>query len=375
MESYRICSTLTEQDREYLIQTTNDAVVGSVSTTVFVNGTPAETMASHHPEEVSPQEILSLVKVTHSEKKKELELLLRAFRKVSTEGDSRTKYQLGTAFYHKGFLAEARQLFHAASVMSQDYHEAFNYLGLSELAMGRIDEAIKAELVAVAQRPGYADYHNNLGEMYLAKDDCLRASEEFGQSIKINLYYSDAYYNLGLCYLRSAVLHPDRSRIPDIQSSASNCFHKASLIYTSYKSPFFDEGMAELEQANFDKALLLFKRIRESKKDLRRKESASFYMRFVLHPDWVSDEAVADRIKYLEAEIHRNPSYVDLVAELAQSYLEQARLDWQKGIDQYQRSLSLNPSLGRVTDALEACEGALELMNRTIGSVSENSGN
>ena len=116
-------------------------------------------------------------------------------------------------------------------------------------------------------------------------------------------------------------------------------------------------------------SIVKYMKIRELKKENRRQEFASFYMRFVLHPDWVSDQAIADRMKYLEAEIAKNPSYVDLMTELAQCYLEQSRQNWQRAIEQYKNSVSVNPSLVRVNDALSASEETLKVIDETVNNI------
>jgi hypothetical protein len=77
METYRLSSKLKEKDREYLIQTANDSNVGTVATVIYVDGVLTETVNCPHPADVQPQEVLSLVKMTHNEKKQEIETLLQ----------------------------------------------------------------------------------------------------------------------------------------------------------------------------------------------------------------------------------------------------------------------------------------------------------
>ncbi|MBU0984346.1 MAG: hypothetical protein KKA42_10785, partial [candidate division Zixibacteria bacterium] len=97
METYRISSRVKDNDREYLIQTTNDAGRAAVSTTVFIDGVQSECESCAHPGEINPQEILSLVKMAHGEKKKEIEKLLKAYHEAMDRGHPDQMYQLGTA--------------------------------------------------------------------------------------------------------------------------------------------------------------------------------------------------------------------------------------------------------------------------------------
>jgi hypothetical protein len=113
METYRLSSKLREKDREYLIQTANDNDLGSVATTIYVDGVLTETVNCPHPNEIKPQDVLSFVKVTHGEKKKEVETLLQTYARVLNSGDVESMSQLGTAFFFKGFYHEARELLKA----------------------------------------------------------------------------------------------------------------------------------------------------------------------------------------------------------------------------------------------------------------------
>ena len=111
MEAYRISSKLREQDREYLIQTVNDVSLGTVTTTVFVDGVQTDTVNRPHPTEMDAQEVLSLVKETHGERRKEMESLLRAYQHVVNQGDSGLIYSLGVGFFSRRFFLEAAELF------------------------------------------------------------------------------------------------------------------------------------------------------------------------------------------------------------------------------------------------------------------------
>ena len=142
METYRLSSKMSEQEREYLIQTTNDANLGSVMTTVYVDGVPAETIDSPHPSDINPEEVLSFVKVTHGEKKEEIEKLLQAFGRAVASHDLQMMYHLGTAFYYKGFYYEASELFVNCINLNHSHHQAYNFLSQADLARGRFKEAV-----------------------------------------------------------------------------------------------------------------------------------------------------------------------------------------------------------------------------------------
>lgn len=351
METYRLKSKLVENDREFVIQTVNDATLGAISSEVFVNGQLAETVSHPHPMEIKAEEVLSLLKVTHGEKKKEIETLLAAYRSILSEGDPEMLRHLGTALFYKGFYGEARDVFAAATDLAAGDHASRNLLGLCDLALGHIEEAIEAASLAVEKRPGYADYRNNYGEALLAGGEITRAIDQFNEAVRINMYYGDAYLNLGLAHLRNAVDESttDREQV----NRAADCFRRAAVIHADYDAGNYDRAMQAIMTGDLEAARKAMLAIKNHRRDCHRREFAAFYMRFIMHPEWVSERTVEERIRYLERAIRRNPQYVDLYSELGRCYLEQARLFWHKGVRQYQHAVELNPSLSDASAKLD----------------------
>ena len=371
METYRLSSKLRENDTEYLIQTANDANLGAVYTTTYVNGVVAERIACPHPVQVDPQEVLSLVKGSHQEKKREVETLLNAYRTVIRQGDAETMYQLGTAFFYKGFFTEARELFYHTTLARKEHHQGLNYLGMTELMLGNKTEAIEAARRAVELRPRFADYRNNLGEALLADRQCEEAIAQFEEAVSINMYYSDAYFNLALAHMTDAHLHADPAGWPQRHTRILDLVRKAALIYERYRGREYDAGMEALQRGDVREAMNIFKSIRETRRNGSRQEFASFHMKFLTLGDWVSEKAIADRISFLRGEINKNPTYVDLHAELAQCYLEQSKMAWQNGIDQYAKAIEINRGLKRVSQSKQAAEDVYERMTSAMSQITE----
>ena len=123
METYRLSSRLREGEREYLIQTSNDASQGSVATTVFVDGVQTEVVNCPHPTEITHDQMLSLVKLTHGEKKKELETLLKAYGQAVEKNDPELMFHLATAFFYRRFYNEAAELFGRVVSQTPDHHQ------------------------------------------------------------------------------------------------------------------------------------------------------------------------------------------------------------------------------------------------------------
>jgi len=353
MENYRLKSKVSINEKEYLVQTVNDASQMSVVSSLFVDGKILEVTRLPHPGEVSAEDVLAMVKTTHEEKKGELEHLLATFTKVLSSGDLDLMYHLGTAFYYKRMYDEATALFQSVLSAKTDHHQAANYLGLTLLARGRCDEAVKAIARAVELRPSFADYHNNYGEALLEAGFCRRAVEELESALKHNIYYADAYFNLGIAYIANAVKREDFDMYANLLEKTTDVFNRALLISPEYRTAQFDEAGEALRQGDLPRAFTLFKSVRDSKRERNRQEFSSFYLRFLLFADRPNEKAVDDRIRYLQEEIKKNPTYVDLHHELGLCYLQEAQIFWQKAVGQLRKTTEINPRLAKAQDGLK----------------------
>ena len=356
MESYRLSSKLSGKSHEYLIQTSNDVSIGSVLTTVCIDGEPAETAVCPHPPTADNEEILSYVRTVHNEKKDEIGRLLRAYRKIGSGSDSQEMFHLGVAFFFRRFFREAAELFVSVTGLNQKNHQAYNFLGMTELLLGNAERAVAASEVAVSLSPSYADYHNNLGEALLELGSFEKAVAEFEKAIEINVYYGDAYFNLGLARLSDMIADRGQDVASDRLIQIGDLFHRASLVDTNFRSELFEEGMSALKDKKFGEALRVLKRVKEEKLITHQSRQSSFHMKFLLYPDWVSPEVINERIDYLQEDLKANPSYIDLHIELAQCYLEQARLAWDKGIQELRTASELNPAMESVTSSLRQAD-------------------
>lgn len=371
MENYRLKSKVSINDKEYMVQTVNDSSQFSVVSSLFVDGQILEVTRYPHPNEVSAEEVLAMVKTTHNEKKSELEHLMGTYSKVIRSGDYDLMYHLGTAFYFKRIFDEAISLFEAVITGRPDHHQAANYLGLTLLARNRCDEAVKALAKAVEIRPNFADYHNNFGEALLEAGFCRRAVEELETALKHNIYYSDAYFNLGIAFIVNAVKREDFDMYSNLVEKTTDLFNRAALISPDFKTPQYEEGFEALRQGDLPRAFTLFKAVRDSRREKNREQFSSFYIRFMLYADRPSEKAVADRIGYLREEINKNPTYVDLYHELAMCYLQQAQFSWQKGIDQLRHTIEINPRLAKTKLALEKARDFESSLRNVVAEIAK----
>jgi len=356
MELYNLSSRIVENQKEFLIKTTNDTNQGVIQTSLFVNGELLDANILPHAEEIPEEEVLELVKNTHSQKKSELEYLLNSFKDIAEQGNPDLMYNLGTTLLYKKMYAEARQLLSTAVSLRPKFHQAYFALSEAELALRNIDAAIEAAGQAVELKPHFADYRNNMGELCLEANSCKRAVIELEEAIKLNVYYADAYFNMALAHILNGIRHEDFSMFSDMRSKTVDLLKKAALINSDYKTAAFDEGISSLSAERLKEAYAHLRKVRAHIREKKRREKADYFNRFLVHTDWLSQTRIADRIKYLEKELNKNPGYVDLFFELGVCHLHQAKFSWQTGLDYFKQALELNPELKKAQRALDLAE-------------------
>ena len=367
METYRLSSKLRQNEREYLIQTTNDITRGAVSTTVFVDGVKTDTYSCPYPDELSEENLLSLVKQTHGERKLELESLLQACQNTCEQGEVEAMYRLATTLYYRRLYREAAELLGGITSLNPEHHQGHYLLAATCLALGQIADAVRSASEAVRLRPGYADYRNGLAETLLAAGAVTEAIAELEAAISINLYYGDAYFNLGLARTFVASQARDPEQRQAVGQRAGDCFRKAQLIRPELENQSdYREGLTALANRDYPWALSLFKRVRENYREARRQEFVIANCRIMTPDDSWTSEALNDQIRSLRAQLAHHPSYLDLQKELARCYFEMAARLWDQGIDECRRIVETHAGMTRVAEAMELAQRARPALTETI---------
>lgn len=370
METYRLSSKVIEDKKEFVIQTSNDVKIGSVLSKVYVNGKLTESSKSPHPIEFSPEEILSLVKACHEDKKTEIELMLKAFQSAKKEGSPEMMSKLGAAFFYKGFVSEAQDLLHAAISIDSNNDFAYSILARTEIETERYDLAVKYAKETVAMKPSYPDYRYHLGVAHLFNGNGKEAGKEFSEATKINLYYADAYFGMGLALILNAISQDDKKLFTNILSNSREYIKKAAAIDPDYETDIFKEGIKALDISSLETAFNLFKKVYYLKKEARNSQLAGYYMKFVYSQNDLSDTTITNRIDFLKAELEKNPDFVDLHAELSYCYMNRSKNSLQEAVEHYQKALNINPSLETVEKNLEAVTEQLKQFSEILSKIS-----
>lgn len=370
MEAYFLNSKLVDNNKEYIVKTTNDVDSGSVLSEVFVNGDLADTIKFPTPEYVDQNEMETFVESTHQNRKKELELLLSAYHQTLDSKKTKMLYHLGLAFYYKRFYVEALDLFIRTIKSNKEFNNAYKYLSMTHLKLGNNRDALVAAEKAISLKPNYADYRNCLGEVFLANGKYDDALVEFKKASEINLYYGDAYFNLGLTNILLAQNSKD-SKLSKYINQILDYVKKALMTDPEYNLELIDKGQKVLESCDLIGSYDIFTQAKYENKERKRYKTALLQMKYVIHPDLVSEEIMSERIGYLENEIKYNPSYVDLYSELATCYLNQGIMNWRKGIELYKKALEIKPTLTKLSDYAEEAKKASTVIEHVVNNITE----
>jgi len=371
METYQLKSKLVESSREYFIKTSNDTTSSAISSEVFVNGELAESVKHLHPSEFTEDDVIALLKQTHKDKKKEIESLMVAFETAMEENFPESLVQLGITFYCMQYLPEAEELFKRALNTKPDYDKAHFYLSKTYLDWGYSERAVSYAKMAVDKCPTYADYHNNFGLALLSIKENEKAIAEFEEAIKLNLYYGEAYYNMGIAWINRVISDSSIDSAANSIPIIKDCFNKAIIVISDIDKPFFEKGLEILENGGLMDAKDIFQKIQKAIAKRIRKDLSRLNMKYVLDSGLISIPILEDQIAYMEHQILKNPSYVDVYADLSQYYLEIAGLYWKKGLDQYVQTRNLNPDLEKAVFGSEQAERVHEEICNTLKILSE----
>lgn len=356
METYRLKSKLVGWKKEYIIQTTNDTDQSVVSSVLIVDGVATGVECSEYPGDIGSEEILELVRSGHDRTKDEIEGLLGACRDAIQSGDSKLMTDVGLACLYKQLNPEARELLSKAIVVNSEDHSAYLFLSQVELALGQPEAAVQAAELAVELRPRFADYRNNLGVAHTGVHRYRHAIGEFEKAIEINLYYAEAYFNLGLALVQNAINKNDPSLFQGVLSRSEEQFNRAAMINSEYKGSSFEKGLESLRNSDLQGAYDCMNQVREDSWERRLSEYATIHLQSILHPEWSDEDVLSNQISFLQQEVVRKPTYVDLAAQLGHCYLQQARLSLSRGLEQYRSSMRMNASLKDLPNILDQGE-------------------
>ena len=115
---------------------------------------------------------------------------------------SDTHMNLGRSYFSLRNLKQARASLEKAVELDRRNHLAFYHLGLLNEELAEVDFAIESYFRALRIAPDHPDSNNNLGKIFLVREEPKRASKLFEKAISSNRKHTQALVNLGIAQSR-----------------------------------------------------------------------------------------------------------------------------------------------------------------------------
>jgi tetratricopeptide (TPR) repeat protein len=260
-----------------------------------------------------------------------------------------------TALLQSGHPGGARELCQALLAAHPEDPRALN---LGAIACFQTDDAATATALleaAIKLQPDFVDAHNNLGNVFKARGDFIRAEAAYRHAIEYAPTYFDALFNLGI--VLEAMGRPGEAR---------DTYGKALDIKPDFLPAYLNTGNALKALGRFDEALDYYRWVLEVEPrnvDALNNTGAVSYelARF--------DDAESTYRKALEIDAE----HADTLYNLGVLLQETERFD--EAVDSYQRAVAVRPhyaechmnlgytmhQLDRLDEARESYERAIEL--------------
>jgi len=264
---------------------------------------------------------------------------------------------LGVAYSNSKDYSRATDQLKRAIEIKQDYWRAYIYLGQTEMANSKLDDAIVALEQATTLNPGfeYAQYqlgqalrrrgektkndltraaeaygkakkiaaaHNELGRIYAQSGNLEKAIEEFRQALSINNRYSDALADLAWYILEAGQTDQQglrqsleyAKRALDLEEGKPSEWHKRAIL-----------GRVYLEQGHLEKANNEF---RESLRLAPNRSQSYYFLARSLFKQGRLQEARESLIKMFQLANHEQweKPAADLMQEISSALQERDQI-------------------------------------------------
>jgi len=178
------------------------------------------------------------------------------FAPVLWAAEIATEIDAAERFIREGAYDQAIQSYEKALDINPNHLEANLRLGLVYGSLGHYEEAIRYTRKAASINPGYLPFYN-LGLIYGAKEDPLKALEAFDEALKHNPESYRAKYQKGLIY----------TSMKDYVHAAES-YQRVIDLNPEFDDAYLSLGAVTLEQGDKAGALKQVERLRQLNKEM-----------------------------------------------------------------------------------------------------------
>jgi tetratricopeptide (TPR) repeat protein len=224
----------------------------------------------------------------------------------SREKDPQYQYNLGNFYLNQGNYDEALKYFTKSLALNQQYHLAWNSLGITHMMKGDVEEALKAFQRCLAIAPMFTEARNNLGTLHQETGQLDKAEAEYLKAAQDQNYErrENPNFNLARLYVlqgrledafeyvqkaiqinpRFAMAYNLRGQIFEKRENwteAVASYEAAVKLVTEDVLFNYNLAVACFRANDFEKAKTVFLKISAKVTDLETKEKINEYLKII----------------------------------------------------------------------------------------------
>ena len=340
--------------RKFHFQTATQAGKGKIKCEIFENGRVLSIAEVDYERRADQRDtsmedrLKSVVGSLHDEMISEVELLFKISEKVDKLQHPPSNVKVGIMFLQNNMLEDAIKQFQKAIEYDPEHIPAYNNLGLAYISIGDYKNAIETYEKIVEGTGQFTDVFNNYGLALLMDGQIVAARDQFQKALRMNRNYLEAHYNMALMYLRSTIAESDEIKSPPPSVRIQRAFEHLEKIREKNIKVFdvvYDKLQKQLQKNNVSLSVSLLEesRVKVFPKNVSSLISTNFYLKFMYGGKGLDINTIHRFEKRLEKALEKNPDYADIWNNLGVIHLIQCRNLFLQALNEFNRSLELNP--------------------------------
>lgn len=347
--------------REYLLQTSLNELNNNLICTLFSSGQLLTSRTLPSPESMTGLDLTESVQEIHRQYLADFRSLFGLIERIKDSDKPELIEKLGKTLYSKCLYDEGLKLLASALERHPDYPGLRMLLGKIYLALGRFPDAERELLHAVRLAPEYPDLRNLLGVTLLKLKRPAAAIGEFKKAVSINIYFHNAYFNLGLGYIQNGIVKEDFNLAKNLLQNCDLTFGKATVFNPGYLTRDYEEGRLYLARGKLEEAYEILSKVADLNGSPDSHDRLlEMYLRFVHGDGGMTEEGISKYVGELKNIVKTSPGYADLQNELGLAYTVMAKFMNDKAIKHFEGALKINSGFSRARRNLKLAENDLK---------------
>ncbi|OGC89759.1 MAG: hypothetical protein A2W25_02630 [candidate division Zixibacteria bacterium RBG_16_53_22] len=347
--------------REYLLQTSANELRRQIICSLFHSGQLINTRAFPMPESLGPGALLERVSRMHEQCLGDFKSLLGLVERMQQLDKPEIIEKLGKTLCNRELYDEGRELLTMAVQKYPEMPGLHFVLGKLYLARGLFDEAVEQSCKAVELAPSFPDYRNLLGIAYLNAGKPVAAIDEFKKAVEQNIYYDEAYFNLGLGFIMNGIVREDFNLAKNLFHNCQEAFGKAIMFNPGYMNGNYEMGINLLGEGKLQQAYEILTAMgREVITHGSEERLLEMYLRYIHGESGMTEEGIKQYVEQISELLKSNPGHADLHNELGMAYTVMSKFLNNKAMEHFKEALKINPNFVKAARNLKLSQNDLK---------------